>query len=109
MRKILTDKQQRELVVDHEDGFTAIALAARYGVSRMTVYRTLADHQAKRRIEPRKKRKPLRTRAPRRELKPCGTNAAYARHKQNGEYPCTLCLAAHAEQQKQYKSGITVL
>jgi len=31
-----------------------------------------------------------------RELKPCGTNAAYARHVEAGEQPCEACKEAHA-------------
>ena len=31
-----------------------------------------------------------------RELKPCGTTAAYRRHLRNGEEPCGECLAANA-------------
>jgi hypothetical protein len=31
-----------------------------------------------------------------RELKPCGTHAAYCRHIQRGEQPCAPCKAAHA-------------
>jgi hypothetical protein len=37
-----------------------------------------------------------------RELKPCGTPAAYARHIQRGEPPCDQCKAAHADQRRAY-------
>lgn len=33
-----------------------------------------------------------------RELKPCGTFAAYARHKKNGEAPCEPCMQAMRDQ-----------
>lgn len=40
----------------------------------------------------------LRTRGPARKPKPCGTAAAYRRHKWNGETPCEPCrLAYNAE------------
>lgn len=32
-----------------------------------------------------------------RQLKPCGTEAAYRRHRRNGEIPCAECKAAEAE------------
>lgn len=44
------------------------------------------------------------TRPPRRKLKPCGTNAAYQRHRRRGE-KCTLCWAAHAEEIRLWKLG----
>lgn len=101
-QKKLTDEQERRLVVDHQDGFTAVALAGRYGVSESTVWRILADYRVPVKADWRRKRKPVRAAARGRKLKPCGTNAAYARHKRNGEYPCTACLEAHAAQQKSY-------
>ncbi|MFE5628441.1 hypothetical protein [Streptomyces sp. NPDC056543] len=30
---------------------------------------------------------------------PCGTNAAYHRHRANGETPCTACKQAHTADQ----------
>ena len=35
---------------------------------------------------------------PRRELRPCGTLAAYRRHLRRGERPCAACRAASREQ-----------
>ncbi len=35
-----------------------------------------------------------------RDLKPCGTTAAYRRHLRKGEHPCAACLAANAEAKK---------
>lgn len=33
--------------------------------------------------------------APARQLQPCGTPAAYLRHKRHGEEPCARCRQAH--------------
>lgn len=38
-----------------------------------------------------------------RELKPCGTHAAYQRHRRRGETPCTACLAANAAKTRAHK------
>lgn len=35
-------------------------------------------------------------------LKPCGTRAAYERHKKAGEPPCEACLAGKADYQRTY-------
>lgn len=91
----LTPKQERELIVDYEDGYKVNELSVIYRISIRTVYRLLAEYNAPRQKVRRKKRKP-RSKPPR-ELMPCGTNAAYARHKRKGEYPCTACLEAHAK------------
>lgn len=40
-----------------------------------------------------------------RELKPCGTEAAYRRHIRKGERPCEECLAAHA-QEKSWRTDV---
>lgn len=34
--------------------------------------------------------------ASRRALQPCGTRAAYVRHKRHGEQPCSACTAANS-------------
>lgn len=34
-------------------------------------------------------------------LRPCGTDAAYFRHRKHGEDPCLPCRAAHAEEERQ--------
>lgn len=39
-----------------------------------------------------------------RELRPCGTPAAYQRHRKNGEEPCFVCKLAHAERCARYYS-----
>ena len=33
-------------------------------------------------------------------LKPCGTEAAYVRHRRNGEEACMACKGAHAARQR---------
>lgn len=38
-----------------------------------------------------------------RELKPCGTRAAYARHKRNGETPCAECVDANRSRRRGQK------
>lgn len=38
-----------------------------------------------------------------RELKPCGTNAAYQRHRYKGENPCDLCVEGIKVYQRGYK------
>ena len=36
------------------------------------------------------------------QLKPCGTNAAWVRHRKHGEKPCYPCRIAHAEYMRAY-------
>jgi hypothetical protein len=36
-------------------------------------------------------------------LKPCGTRAAYRRHRRHGETPCQPCRAAAAAYKRQYR------
>ena len=108
--KALTDEQERKLVVDFEDGFKVIELVDRYGVSKSTVGRILADYGARKsKNQPKGKgmqtRKTKRAKAKGRVLKPCGTNAAYQRHKKNGEYPCIPCVEAHAAEQKRWSDA----
>lgn len=40
-----------------------------------------------------------------RDLKPCGTKAAYERHRVAGETPCRACRAAVAEQARQRRGS----
>lgn len=39
-----------------------------------------------------------------RELKPCGTYAAYHRHLRNREIPCEACYAAHASRERELRA-----
>lgn len=103
-KKALSDEQERALVVDYEDGFRVVELVDRYSISESTVYRILADYRAPRKDGSRKRRKPLRAQAKGRQLKPCGTNAAYQRHRRKGEY-CVPCAEAHAREQKEWNDG----
>ena len=38
-------------------------------------------------------------------LAPCGTDAAYHRHKAHGEAPCEDCLNAHADRLRPYNKA----
>lgn len=38
-----------------------------------------------------------------RNVEPCGTDAAYARHRRNGETPCEPCRIAHNVRQADYR------
>jgi hypothetical protein len=77
-----------------EGKFTVRELSVIYRISERTVYRKIANLKPIKlaRLTPKQqvrvKKKP--------ELKPCGTNAAYQRHRRNGEYPCDACLKAHS-------------
>lgn len=103
-QKKLTPKQTRELLVDYQDGWKVAELSVIYRISIRTVYRILAEHEVPRQ-KGKRKRKPAKRPKPPRELYPCGTNAAYARHKRKGEYPCTPCLEAHAQNVSEAKYG----
>ena len=67
------------------------AIARRYGVSVNTIYRVVYRVR-----EEEKEEKP-------RILKPCGTNAAYKRHLDMKEEPCTPCRKAHSREQKKFE------
>lgn len=43
-----------------------------------------------------------------RQLKPCGTEAAYKRHKRNGEAPCDACARAHRDGQRGRDRGVAL-
>jgi hypothetical protein len=81
----LSEEMKAKLLVDYSDGFKLIELAPRYGVSVRTVNRILADAEVPYARNHKRKR----------ELKPCGTRAAYRRHLRKGEYPCIPCLDAN--------------
>lgn len=93
---VLTDVQRKQLCVDYEDGWHVPELSVMYKVSIRTVYRVLTEYDMPKRNS-RKKRTRGKNKPKPKELKPCGTNAAYQRHKRKDEYPCTPCLEAHAK------------
>lgn len=102
----LSVEQKRRLVRDYVvDGNLVQDLATKYHVSTRTVERYLADAGVPRRQGPQRKRKNDRREKKPRVLKPCGTNAAYQRHKKRGEYPCALCLGAHTRDNKEYENA----
>lgn len=43
-----------------------------------------------------------------RELRPCGTEAAYRRHKRNGDDKCDACRDAHAAYEREQYERRTV-
>jgi hypothetical protein len=87
----LTPDQVQALQKDYKEGWTVQELTIIYRVSKRTVYRKLNLG----RVPPKPKR--FNPSKPARPLEPCGTNAAYQRHRKAGEYPCIPCLEAHAE------------
>lgn len=66
------------------------------------------DRDRLRRGEPLVERKPARTapsgpERPRRELAPCGTPAAYKRHRSRGETPCDACREANTAKGRAWR------
>lgn len=88
----LTPWQVAQVLTDLANGMTVVKAAEKWGVSERTVrrYKTLPPSKP----GPDKQKK----------LKPCGTNAAWARHRKNGERPCPDCSAAHAADVKRHKA-----
>lgn len=98
--KALSPFQAAQLATDIADGMSKSKAAIKYGVHRRTIYRTLAREDPE--LEPQKtKDEDIK---PPRKLKPCGTNAAYQRHRRKGE-KCPVCWAAHAEEIRLWKLG----
>lgn len=97
----LTPKQKIALIEDYRDGWRIRDLTIIYRVSERTVYRILAEYSVPPRVYGKKRKRRYKEKKPK-VLKPCGTNAAYARHKRAGEYPCTPCLEAHAANVAKY-------
>ena len=91
----LTPQQSAAMITDIANGMSKPDAAKKYGISLRTVYRKLKL--------PASAPPGINTKYLIRQPKPCGTNAAYRRHKNHGEYPCTACLAAHAEDVKKHK------
>jgi hypothetical protein len=83
-----------------DKGFSVRELSVIYRVSERTVYRKVANLKPIKlaRLTPKQQ-----VRVKKNAYKPCGTDAAYQRHRRNNEYPCDLCLAAHATKVKKYK------
>lgn len=102
----LSPESEAELISEYRDGWTVKELTIIYRVSERTVYRLLAEYRVPRHATKGARRKRKKTSKPR-ELKPCGTNAAYHRHRRNGEYPCAPCLEAHAQNVKEAKNAST--
>lgn len=101
----LSEERQDELVDEYKfTDITVPELSVMFKVSQRTVYRILAQHNVRHRYnynrQRKNKRKKMREPVP---LKPCGTNAAYQRHKRAGEYPCLACSEAHAASVKESK------
>lgn len=97
-QRALTPSQVRAMAIDYTvDGMQVKDLAAKYGVATRTIERYLADAGVPKRKGPRRKRKNDRRETKPRVLKPCGTNAAWQRHRRKGEYPCEACRDAHTQ------------
>lgn len=99
MSRRLTSTERQSLLVEYEDGWSINELTIIYRVSTRTVFRILAEGGV-RKVNPRLRGKRKVPKKKPRELKPCGTNAAYQRHRRKGEYPCAPCLEAHAKENK---------
>lgn len=56
---------------------------------------------------PKQRRKLREGRPIRRHLKPCGTPAAYRRHKDHGEEPCDVCIEGMREEWRRGRLGRT--
>ena len=96
--RALSREREKELLIDHETGHSAPALARRYKISERTVRRILADYQVQRTLGNKNAyRKSGRRTSKPRVVQPCGTEAAYRRHKRKKEYSCDECLAAHVD------------
>lgn len=103
-QKVLSEKSEKELLVEYEDGWTPHELTIIYRISLRTVYRILSRNNVRKQKNRKYKYGTGRRKTPKpKELKPCGTDAAYQRHRKAKEYPCTQCLEAHAAAVKVYK------
>jgi len=84
--KGITRAQKLDMAARRARGETLAQIAAAHDVT----IRTVRHH--------------LTWREPR-QLSPCGTNAAYARHLRRGQQPCPDCCAAHAEDTRNRKAA----
>lgn len=98
-KRALTPRQARAMFYDLAHGMSKKDAAAKYNIGYRTIYYYLNDHE----YRPKGKTGPKPKPKPKKPLQPCGTNAAYARHKAKGEIPCPECYAAHSENQKKYR------
>ena len=87
---ILTPTQAAEVYAMRVRGVPVRNIAAHFKVSPATIYRII--------------NRPLEERPPP-KLKPCGTNAAYARHIQKGELADEACLRAHREERARWSAN----
>lgn len=85
-RPIFSPTEAAKLATLVAQGRTKASLAREYGVSVSTIRRTIN-----------------RDEKPPRELLPCGTNAAYQRHRLKGER-CPECSYAHALEIQRWKN-----
>lgn len=107
--KKLLPSEEQALIYDYEiEEWRVRDLMIIYRISERTVYRILAAYKVplhgNKRSKGYKRKQSLRRRKQPKKLKPCGTNAAYQRHRRKLEYPCTACLAAHAANVKKAKN-----
>lgn len=101
----LTTEEKRRLVRDYTDGYTLRVLGEKYGISKSTILRYLAEYETPMRSDWRRKRKSGRVAKNPRKLRPCGTDAAYSRHLFNKEIPCDPCTEAHAAAVKRRRNA----
>lgn len=80
---LLSSSQVAKAVAAYSRGESIAVMSLAYNVSpqtlRRAIYRAIREQPEK----------------SSRALKPCGTNAAYERHRRNGEVADDACLAAH--------------
>lgn len=93
-RKRTTPADRLEIVLAHEFGESISQISRDSGFSRATVSRVLG-----RRASPAVEYSRVGPRA-----NPCGTNAAYWRHRRRGERPCLECYEAHARDTAEHKA-----
>jgi hypothetical protein len=86
--RALTPWQTAQVATLVANGKTRAEVAEKFGVSRRTISRILNT-------DPDEKKPP-------RPLKPCGTNAAYQRHRRRGER-CWKCSEAHSKDVMRWK------
>lgn len=86
-QRALTPTQVADIAARVARGETKKFLADHYKVSIQTIYRSLSRDESP---------QPMKI-----ELKPCGTNAAYARHIRKGELACDACLRGHSERRAE--------